>query len=147
MKGRIFVDTNILVYAHDLDAAQKHHAASQILTSLWDQKIGALSTQVLQEFYVVATKKMAAPMTLLDARTVVKAYLPWSIGTDGAMVLQASEIQERNRISFWDAMIVAAAHRAGAVRLLTEDLNHGRVIEGITVENPFIATEILNPNI
>jgi predicted nucleic acid-binding protein len=139
MKGKIFVDTNILVYAYDLDAAQKHDAASRVMASLWDRKVGVLSTQVLQEFYVVATKKMASPMTLLEARTVVKAYIPWSIGIDGAMVLQASEIEERNHISFWDAMIVAAAHRAGALRVLTEDLNHGQLIEGVTIENPFLA--------
>jgi predicted nucleic acid-binding protein len=139
MKGKIFVDANILVYAHDLDAAQKHHVASQVVTSLWNEKIGVLSPQVLQEFYVVATRKMAAPMTPLDARAIVRAYLPWSIGADGAMVLQASEIEERNHISFWDAMIVAAAHRAGAGRVLTEDLNHGQRIEGIVIENPFLA--------
>jgi predicted nucleic acid-binding protein len=139
MKGKIFVDTNILVYAYDLDAAQKHDTASRVVASLWNRKVGVLSTQVLQEFYVVATKKMASPMTLLDARTIVKAYIPWSIGIDGTMVLQASEIEERNHISFWDAMIVAAAHRAGALRVLTEDLNHGQLIEGVTIENPFLA--------
>jgi predicted nucleic acid-binding protein len=137
MNGKTFVDTNIMVYAHDLDSAQKHHVASRVVTSLWNQKMGVLSTQVLQEFYVVATRKMAVPMTALDARSIVRAYLPWSVGADGVMVLQASEIEERNHISFWDAMIVAAAHRAGAGRILTEDLNHGQRIEGILIENPF----------
>jgi predicted nucleic acid-binding protein len=100
MSGRVFVDTNILVYAYDADAAEKRQIARMLITSLWGQKSGVLSRQVLQEFYVVTTRKMAAPMRRLDARTVVRAYLPWVIETDAAMILAASEIEERNNILF-----------------------------------------------
>lgn len=137
MSGSLFVDTNILVYAHDTDAGEKHRAAKDCLISLWDQQSGVLSIQVLQELYVTITRKMAVPMNRLDARTIVRAYLPWVVKTDADMVLVASEIEERNSISFGDAMIVAAAQRAGAVRIVTEGLNHGQRIEGIRVENPF----------
>ena len=137
MSGSIFVDTNVLVYAHDADAGEKHQVAKSLLISLWDRQNGVLSMQVLQELYVTITRKMAVPMKRLDARTIVRAYLPWAVETDASMVLAASEIEERNNISFWDAMIVAAAQRAGSVRIMTEDLNHGQRIEGITIENPF----------
>lgn len=137
MSGSLFVDTNILVYAHDTDAGEKHGAAKDLLISLWDQQSGVPSIQVLQELYVTITRKMAVPMNRLDARTIVRAYLPWVVKTDADMVLVASEIEERNSISFGDAMIVAAAQRAGAVRIVTEGLNHGQRIEGIRVENPF----------
>lgn len=138
MSGRVFVDTNTLVYAYDADAAEKRQIARRLIASLWGQKSGVLSRQVLQEFYVVTARKMAAPIRRLDARTVVRAYLPWVIETDAAMILAASEIEERNNISFWGAMIVAAAQRARAVRIVTEDLNHGQQIEGIVIENPFL---------
>jgi len=139
MNDRSFVDTNILVYAHDIDAAKKHKVARELITSLWDHKTGVLSTQILQEFYVTVTRKIPTPVTHLEARTIVKAYIPWAVETSAAMVLEASEIEERNHVSFWDAMVVAAAQRAGAVRIFTEDLNHGQKIEGIFIQNPFSA--------
>jgi predicted nucleic acid-binding protein len=139
MNDRSFIDTNILVYAHDIDAAEKHQKARGLLTSLWDDRNGILSTQVLQEFYVTVTRKLLKPVTPLEARTVVRAYLPWAVETPPGTILEASEIEERNHISFWDAMIVAAAQRAAAVRIFTEDLNHGQKIEGIVIQNPFLA--------
>jgi predicted nucleic acid-binding protein len=142
MSGKIFIDTNILVYAHNLDAMTKNEVAQKLMTTLWDQKIGVLSMQVLQEFYVVMTRKVAAPIMPLDARNIVRIYLPWVADTNAEMILEASEIEERYRISFWDAMIVAAARRARAERIVTEDLNHGQIIEGILVENPFLAKNI-----
>ncbi|MEI9479950.1 MAG: PIN domain-containing protein [Deltaproteobacteria bacterium] len=139
MNVKIFVDTNILIYAYDIDAAQKHEVARKLVTSLWNQKTGVLSAQVLQELYVTVTRKMAVPIKPSEARTIVRTYMPWVIETHAEMVLAASEIEERNRISFWDALIVAAANRAGAEKIVTEDLNHGQRIEGILIENPFIA--------
>jgi predicted nucleic acid-binding protein len=138
MNDRSFVDTNILIYAHNVDAAEKHEVARNILTSLWNHRTGILSTQILQEFYVTVTRKIPTPITRLEARTIVRAYLPWIIETPAVMILEASEIEERNHISFRDAMVVAAAQRAGAVRILTEDLNHGQKMEGIFIHNPFL---------
>ncbi len=139
MNVKIFVDTNILIYAHDIDAARKHEIARELVASLWDQKTGVLSAQVLQELYVNVTRKIAVPIKPSEARTIVRTYMSWVIETPAEMILAASKIEERNRISFWDALIVAAASRAGAVKIVTEDLNHGQRIEGILIQNPFIA--------
>jgi predicted nucleic acid-binding protein len=137
MSGKTFIDTNILVYAHNLDAMIRNEVARKLITSLWDQRTGVLSMQVLQEFYVVMTRKVAVPIRPLEARSIVRIYLPWVVEPNAEMILAASEIEERYQISFWDAMIIAAAHRAGVYRIVTEDLNHGQYIEGIFIENPF----------
>ena len=139
MIERVFVDTNVLIYAHDLDAGLKHDRAAAILSDLWEKENGIVSVQVLQEFYVNVTRKISAPLTPALARGVIRNYLAWQIApNDPSTVLSASEIAERNHISFWDALIVASASNAGADRILSEDLNHGRIIEGVVIENPFL---------
>ena len=139
MTGRVFVDTNVLIYAHDLDAGQKRERAVSILSELWEQENGIISVQVLQEFYVNVTRKIHNPLAPAAARGVIKNYLAWHVApNDPSTVLLASEIAERNQLSFWDALIVASASFAGADRILSEDLNHGQVIEGIVIENPFL---------
>ncbi|MDP9225187.1 MAG: PIN domain-containing protein [Actinomycetota bacterium] len=138
-RGLTFVDTNVLVYAHDRSDAHKHLIAQGVLEDLWQRRSGSLSTQVLQEFYVVATRKFDPPMRGSEAREVVALYGEWDlIEVDVALILSASKLGERHQISFWDALIVEAAGRSGAARLLTEDLQHGRRIAGITVANPFV---------
>jgi len=139
MTGRVFVDTNVLIYAHDLDAGQKRERAVSILSDLWENENGVISVQVLQEFYVNVTRKIHDPLTPASARGIIKNYLAWHVAAnDPSTVLLASEIAERNQLSFWDALIVASASSAGADRILSEDLNHGQVIEGIVIENPFL---------
>lgn len=138
MKGRVFVDTNIMIYAHDLDAGQRNRISVIILQELWENRTGIISTQVLQEFYVNVTRKISNPLSKSQARGIIESYLVWPVElTDGHTVLAASDIEERHRLSFWDALIVAAACRAKAEKILTEDLNHGQKIEGILIENPF----------
>mgnify|MGYP000866677149 FL=1 len=139
MIERVFVDTNVLIYAHDLDAGLKHDRAVAILSDLWENENGIVSVQVLQEFYVNVTRKISDPLTPALARGVIRNYLAWQIApNDPSTVLSASEIAERNHISFWDALIVASASNAGADRILSEDLNHGQMIEGVVIENPFL---------
>jgi len=139
-QAKHFVDTNILIYAHDLDAGEKHLKAAEVVRTLWDSGTGVLSTQVLQEFYVNVTRKIPQPLPLSKARGLVGAYGAWDVSCPTLeTLLAASEIQERHQLSFWDAMIVAAAQEAGADTLLTEDLNHGQLIEGIHVVNPLVS--------
>jgi len=138
MNGKAFVDTNILIYAHDLDAGQKNRISVIVLRDLWEKRTGIVSTQVLQEFYLNVTRKIANPLSKSQARGIIESYLVWPVElNDAQTVLAASEIEERHRLSFWDAMIVAAACKAKAEKILTEDLNHGQKIEGIRIENPF----------
>jgi predicted nucleic acid-binding protein len=133
-----FLDTNVLVYAHDRSETRKQPIAQALLDVLWRTRSGVLSTQVLQEFYVVATRKFDPPMRRGAAREIVALYGEWPIvQVDVALILAASKLEERHAFSFWDALVVEAARRCGATRLLTEDLQAGRRIGGISIENPF----------
>lgn len=137
MNGRSFVDSNVLIYAYDVDAKRKHTVANQLLVELWQTRTGVLSLQVLQEFYVNVTRKIPAPLSKSAARMAISRYVPWCVAVTAGEVLYASEIEERFRISFWDALIVAAALKCGADRIITEDLSQGQMIAGIRIENPF----------
>jgi predicted nucleic acid-binding protein len=137
----VFVDTNVLVYAHDASEAVRQPVARALVSELWRTRSGALSTQVLQEFYVVATRKFDSPMPRREARDLVDAYGQWQlVEIDVALIVAASQLEERHSLSFWDALIVEAARRAGATRLVTEDLQSGRRIAGMLIDNPFAST-------
>jgi predicted nucleic acid-binding protein len=137
MSGKAFVDTNVLIYAHDVDSAAKHQSAKHILKELWNTRTGALSTQVLQEFYVNVTRKIPKPLPKTAARSVVGSYLIWCVETTTAEISAAFRIEDEAKIAFWDALIVAAAIKAGADRILSEDLNAGQTISGVRIENSF----------
>ena len=137
MSDKTFVDTNILIYAHDLDAKAKHEIAKEILRDLWSSRAGVLSMQVLQEFYVNATRKISSPLSKNAARGVVNSYAIWCVDTEAEDISMAFQIEDEARINFWDALILAAARKAGAVRIISEDLNAGQRIAGIGIENPF----------
>jgi predicted nucleic acid-binding protein len=133
-----FLDTNVLVYAHDRSEAHKQAIAQELLSALWQTRTGVLSTQVLQEFYVVVTRQFDPPMRRAAAREIVALYGEWPVvRPDLALLLAASKLEERHAFSFWDALVVEAARRGGATRLLTEDLQAGRRIGDIRIENPF----------
>jgi predicted nucleic acid-binding protein len=135
---RVFLDTNIIVYAYDRDAGRKHEIARNLLIELWNAEGGVLSTQVLQEFYVTVTKKIASPMPPKTAKEIIADFLTWDIVTnDGEAVLEAIDLQIREKISFWDALVVAAAEKGGADILLSEDLSDGRKFGDLAVRNPF----------
>lgn len=138
MSGRVFLDTNILVYAHDLDAGIKHSVAVN-LKDMWEHRTGILSTQVLLEFYITVTRKIKRPLSSFEAREIIRTYACWDVRENTLMsVIRASEIEEKYKLSFWDALVVVAAFEAKADTILTEDLNPGQTIEGIRLENPFI---------
>ena len=135
----VFVDTNVLVYAHDSADRQKATAGIAFLTELWAVGNGAVSTQVLQEFYNVATGKLRPPMSAVEARQVVADYAEWTVvETSPQLILSATFLHERDQVSFRNALIVEAALLAGADTLLTEDLQHGQQFGTLTVRNPFL---------
>jgi predicted nucleic acid-binding protein len=138
MTGKTFIDTNVLIYAHDVDATEKHQIAKTVLQTLWTERTGVLSTQVLQEFYVNVTRKIQSPLSKDLARLVVSSYAIWCVDATPAEISMAFRIEDESRIGFWDALIVSAAAKSGATRILSEDLNAGQRIAGILVENPFV---------
>lgn len=136
---KAFVDTNILVYAHDLAAGEKHTRARSLVERLWNDRCGVLSTQVLQEFYVNIRKKARAPVSPADAKQWLADYLNWEVVVnDTNAVIEAIDWEERYQISFWDALILQAASSAGAEILYSEDLNHGQHYENLRVQNPLL---------
>ena len=141
MSGKTFIDTNVLLYAYDSDAGNRHLAAKALLEELWENRSGVLSTQVLQEFYVNVTRKIAKPLARATARAIVDSYAVWCIDITVADIGAAFRIEDQARIGFWDALICAAAMKSGAERILSEDLNAGQKIAGIRIENPFSRTK------
>ena len=138
MNARTFVDTSVLVYAHDIDAGEKHRIAADRLAELWETRTGVISTQVLQEFYVTVTRKLPTPLARGAARSILVNYSVWQVETPRAeTVISASGIEERYQVSFSDALIIAAAAQGRAELLLTEDMNAGQTIEGVRIVNPF----------
>jgi predicted nucleic acid-binding protein len=134
----VFVDTNVLLYAHDRTAGRKRELASDLLERLWGTRAGALSTQVLQEFYVNATRMLPRPLPAAKARAVVERYSTWPVHrVEPSDIAAASELEERHRQSFWDALIIVSAVRVGATTLVSEDLQHGRRFGGLTIVDPF----------
>ena len=135
MTGLRFVDTNILLYSISRDPAEA--AKRDIAVSLLEADDIALSVQVLQEFYVNVTRKIANPVSKKSARLVVSTYTTWCIETTPAEIATAFRIEDESRIGFWDALILASAVKSGADRILSEDLNAGQTISGVLIQNPF----------
>ena len=139
MNASCFVDTNILVYAYDRHAGDKHARAKELIETLWENKTGVVSTQVLQEFYVNIRRKAQSPLNATTARRLIEDYLSWKIVVnDGIALIEAIAIEQRYQLSFWDALIVQAANAAGAEVLYSEDLNNGQLYGEGRVENPFL---------
>jgi predicted nucleic acid-binding protein len=139
MSDKTFIDTNVLIYAHDLDAKAKNEIAKAALRELWSERTGVLSMQVLQEFYINVTRKIPSPLSNDSARSVINSYAIWCMETTPAEISGAFRIEDESQIGFWDALIVSSAVKCGATRILSEDLNAGQRIAGILVENPFAA--------
>lgn len=133
-----FVDTNVLVYAHDSSAGLKYERAKELLSDLWDSKEGCLSIQVLQEFYVTVTRKVSTPLTSEQALQIIINLGKWRIHRPTVGDIQgAIHIQARYELSFWNAMIIRSATCLGCQVLWSEDLNAGQSFGDLLLSNPF----------
>ncbi len=140
------MDTNILVYAHDRSAGKKYTQAKALLQTLWDTQQGCLSVQVLQEFYVAVTQKVATPMEGSTAARVIQDLATWQVhGPQAQDVWAAIDLHQRYQVSFWDAMILQSAGQLGCAIVWSEDLNPGQIYAGVRMANPFRPFKI-NPD-
>jgi predicted nucleic acid-binding protein len=138
MSDKFFVDTNILIYAHDFRQGAKHGRARALVQQLWDNGNGVVSTQVLQELAVNLRRKAAPPVSAEGTRDIIEDYATWEVVVNTAeSVLGALELEQRYGISFWDALIVQAAGACGADLIYSEDLANRQKYGQVRVENPF----------
>lgn len=137
MSDRYFVDTNILMYAHDTAAGEKHERAKALVEELWEARSGVVSTQVLQELAVNLRRKAKNPLNAKATRELVSDYLAWHVVVNrGDSILEALDLEARYQVSFWDALVIQAAHAAGAEILYSEDLSDGQRYGTVQVRNP-----------
>ncbi len=135
---KIFVDTNVLVYAHDATAGRKRDLAREAILELWNSETGVLSTQVLQELFVSLTQKIPIPIDGRKVRTILEDLCAWGVVVnDEQSVLAAIDLQAKYRLSFWDSLIIEAARRSEATTLYSEDPSNGQQVGGIAIFNPF----------
>ncbi len=138
MKDKIFLDTNIIVYAHDRSSGDKHADAREIMDYLWENRKGVISVQVLQEFFVCVTKNIFKPLLIKNARDILDYLSTWDVvANDKHITLKAIDIQERYQFSFWDSLIIQAAIQGQARIVLSEDLPGGQVVKDLKILNPF----------
>jgi predicted nucleic acid-binding protein len=137
---REFVDTNVLVYAFDSSAKSKQTAAAALLERRWEQGTGCVSVQVLQEFFVVVTRKIASPLSIDEGADRVREFATWKVfAPTVADVVAAIELHKQMQVSFWDAMIVQAAAELGCDLLWTEDLANRETLKSVEIRNPFVS--------
>lgn len=136
MTERVFLDTNVILYADDRSAGTKRLRAIELLRDLVGKSLAVVSTQVLQEYFVVATRKLAVPPDL--ARTKVDALAQLDVVLiRPEIIIGAIDLHRLHSLSFWDALIIKCASAAGCTRVLSEDMQHGALLDGVLVVNPF----------
>jgi predicted nucleic acid-binding protein len=141
MTGPVFVDSNVLVHARDASEPEKQPRAHEWMVHLWQTRTGRLSYQVLQEFYTTVTDKLDPGLDRETARSEVLSFLAWRpVAVDRRVIEIAWAIQDRHQLSWWDALIVAAAQVLRCSHLLTEDLQDGLEIGDLRVVNPFLCS-------
>ena len=132
-----FIDTNILVYAHDSTAGEKHEKAREVLRECWLSDSGCISIQVLQEFYITVTRKLPKTLPKQKARDIILTYRVWPVFHPSVEdLIAASNLEDQHGFSFWDALIVRSAQGSGADKLISEDMQGGRMIGGVEIINP-----------
>jgi predicted nucleic acid-binding protein len=137
MSDRFFVDTNILMYAHDTSTGAKHTRASELIAELWRDRSGVVSIQVLQELSVNLRRKAGRPLDAKATREIITDYLTWQVVVNtGDSILEALDLEARYRVSFWDALVLHAAQLAGAEVLYSEDFSDGQTYGSVRVVNP-----------
>ena len=142
MTAPVFVDTNVIVYRFDTRDPRKQSRAVDWFTFLWDHRSGRVSFQVLQETYGVLTRKRKPAMAATDAQRIVRGLAAWRPVTMNLRILERVwHLQERHLLSWWDALIVAAAQTCGCKVLLTEDLQHGYEFDEVRVVDPFASPD------
>jgi len=141
MRDRVFVDTNLLVYAYDRSEPEKQRQASRILDRLALAGMGVIDTQIMAEFFVAVTRKISAPLSVAEAYQRIQNYIrSWPVlGISEMVVLEAARGVRDHQFSFWDAQIWAAARLNQIPVVFSEDFNTGSIIEGISFVNPFSA--------
>ncbi len=138
MSGNVFVDTNVIVYSRDAGAGPKQAAATGWLSYLWETRRGRTSFQVLKEYYFTVTEKLKPGISPEIARNDVRSLLAWQpVRVNGRILHGAWDVQDRYRLSWWDALVVSAAEEGKCRYLLTEDLQPGQTIGSLTIVNPF----------
>ena len=140
MGSRTFFDTNVLVYLFDADSPDKQSRARDAMQQALERGAVVISTQVLQEFFVTVTRKLARPLPAADAEAALRKLMELSVvQVDPDLIMAAAVSSRRDRISFWDALILAAATAAGCDQVLSEDLQHGRSFGRLRIANPLLA--------
>ncbi|GAB4376045.1 MAG: PIN domain-containing protein [Calditrichia bacterium] len=136
MSVKIFIDTNLLVYSMDQNDPEKKEKSRQVLKKICDRYLGVLSTQVMQEFYVAATRKLGVDPLL--SKNIIRQFENFEVVTiSPQLIYDAIDCSMTSRLSCWDALIVVSAESAKCRELWTEDLNPGQIIRGVKIVNPF----------
>ena len=134
--SKIFLDTNILLYTLDENDKVKQREAREIVRRVAEQETPVISTQILQEFYIASTSKLGIDALL--AKSIIHSFEHMEVvQIDPRLIGEAIDVSILNRISFWDALVIAAAESAKCTTLFSEDLNPGQIIRGVRIENPF----------
>ncbi|WP_419167945.1 PIN domain-containing protein [Candidatus Palauibacter sp.] len=138
MTAQVFVDTNVFVYRHDTSDPAKQACAEEWITFLARSRTGRLSYQVLHELYVTLARKGRLAFDAPEVRDIVRDLMVWRpVAPDLQVLERAWFLEDRHAVSWWDALIVAAAQACGCTILLTEDMQHGHDFGGVRVVNPF----------
>lgn len=138
---KVFVDTNVLIYAEDSSEPLKQERAADWMDALWQRRCGALSIQILNEFYVNATGKIRPPLPQGIARAIVSklaGWQPWLV--DVPTIESAWLVQTRFGLSYWDSLVIASAQQSGCRYVLSEDMQHLQHYGSVQLINPFLVT-------
>ena len=133
-----FVDTNVLVNAFDRAEPGRRAIAASLLDRLASSNCLRLSSQILQEFFVTVTRKIASPLPVDQALELLDDFHAWPLFlVDYEAIREAGALCGQVRLSFWDALVVVSAARSGADTLYSEDLSHDQIVRGVRIVNPF----------